>query len=396
MKTCRSTKILKSVYTTSCKNRVYFSKRSVGRGITKSTDETEEDDDKPTMYPMTSDSNVDESNQIESDWSNGWTNDTARQFCTDSIYNAPAFGPCSQYVPFMDPEAYIENCILDIKYEGNSTWIKSTLEGFADVCLEKAQKLENLTKTNDTTSLGVEKSIFDLISESTCADNCSGHGQCLEGVCNCTTGYFGSSCSSDASQPPLLIRNAFEGECDTAKKPCKKFIIPGSNFIDDGNLTCRFESFRILKNTSSSTVVWDETFMYPGKFRSSFFMNCELPETRRKRSTDDQKNVEGYDVSVSNNGSVFTEPLTIIVFDSSCFKCNLTELQCDELDTCPGLKEEPTTPTDSISIFLVISLAISISIIMLIVGLLCLKKKIRTRQQEPYVGDMKTMTKNSI
>lgn len=61
MKTCRSKKTLKSVYTTSCKNRVYFSKRSVGRSITKSTDETEEDDDKPTMYPMTSESSVDES-----------------------------------------------------------------------------------------------------------------------------------------------------------------------------------------------------------------------------------------------------------------------------------------------------------------------------------------------
>lgn len=68
------------------------------------------------------------------------------------------------------------------QYEGNSTWIKSTLEGFADVCLEKAQKLENLTKTNDTTSSGEGKSIFALISESTCAANCSGHGQCVDGT----------------------------------------------------------------------------------------------------------------------------------------------------------------------------------------------------------------------
>lgn len=56
------------------------------------------------------------------------------------------------------------------------------MEGFADVCLEKAQKLENLTKTNDTTSSGEGKSIFALISESTCADNCSGHGQCVDGM----------------------------------------------------------------------------------------------------------------------------------------------------------------------------------------------------------------------
>lgn len=65
-----------------------------------------------------------------------------------------------------------------LQYDGNSTWIKSTLEGFADVCLEKAHKLENLTKTNDTTSSGAEKSVFDIISESTCAENCSGHGKC--------------------------------------------------------------------------------------------------------------------------------------------------------------------------------------------------------------------------
>lgn len=65
------------------------------------------------------------------------------------------------------------------------------------------------------------------------------------GVCNCTVGYYGSSCSSDAPPPPLIIRNAFEGECDTHERPCNKFRIPGSNFIDDSNLTCKFEHFKV-------------------------------------------------------------------------------------------------------------------------------------------------------
>lgn len=86
-----------------------------------------------------------------------------------------------------------------------------------------------------------------------------------------------------------------------------------------------------MTNGSSSTVEFGEIFVYPGKFRSSFFMNCELPETLGRRSVHESKVVEGYDVSVSNNGQVFTQPLTVIIFNSLCFKCNLTELLCDEL-----------------------------------------------------------------
>lgn len=89
--------------------------------------------------------------------------------------------------------------------------------------------------------------------------------------------------------------------------------------------------YQIIKNITTSIVVTEEIFEYPGIFRGSFFMNCELPEMRRKRSIDNQKFVEGYDISVSNNGQVFTEPLKIIIFDSLCFKCNLTVLLCDEL-----------------------------------------------------------------
>lgn len=86
-----------------------------------------------------------------------------------------------------------------------------------------------------------------------------------------------------------------------------------------------------MANGSSSTVEFGEKIIYPGKFRSSFFMNCELPGTRRRRSVDENKVVQGYDVSVSNNGQIFTQPLTVIIFNSLCFKCNLTELLCDEL-----------------------------------------------------------------
>ncbi|VDH89919.1 Hypothetical predicted protein, partial [Mytilus galloprovincialis] len=61
MKTCRSLKTTTSVYKASCKNKVFVSEKLVGRAIKEITNEEEEDDDKPTIYPMTSDSSVDSS-----------------------------------------------------------------------------------------------------------------------------------------------------------------------------------------------------------------------------------------------------------------------------------------------------------------------------------------------
>lgn len=62
MKTCRSLKRTTSVYKASCRNKVFFSERLVGCAIKEEiTNEAEEDDDKPTIYPMTSDSSVDSS-----------------------------------------------------------------------------------------------------------------------------------------------------------------------------------------------------------------------------------------------------------------------------------------------------------------------------------------------
>jgi hypothetical protein len=42
----------------------------------------------------------------------------------------------------------------------------------------------------------------------------------------------------------------------------------------------------------------------------------------------------GYYISVSSNGQDFTEELTTIVYDSTCYACHLASLTCDELVIC--------------------------------------------------------------
>lgn len=48
----------------------------------------------------------------------------------------------------------------------------------------------------------------------------------------------------DKSHLPSVVADAFEGNCNTQNRACKKFIIPGNDFID-ATLTCRFSQFSV-------------------------------------------------------------------------------------------------------------------------------------------------------
>ena len=63
-------------------------------------------------------------------------------------------------------------------------------------------------------------------------------------------------------------------------------------------------------------------------------MFCPLPPSRQKPSIDNVLVGSGYYISESNNEPNFTEELTTIVYDSTCYACHLASLTCDELVIC--------------------------------------------------------------
>lgn len=60
-------------------------------------------------------------------------------------------------------------------------------------------------------------------------------------------------------------------------------------------------------------------------------MFCPLPPSQQKPSIDNVLVGCGYYISESNNEQNFTEELTTIVYDSTCYDCRLASLTCDEL-----------------------------------------------------------------
>ncbi|CAC5389963.1 unnamed protein product [Mytilus coruscus] len=217
---------------------------------------------------------------------------------------------------------------------GSDTWLRATIDNFANACKQEALRTEIFSKTNSTNSTGSEKSILSIIEETTCPGNCSGNGICSEGECHCSTSYSGDDCSTDNNKPPLLETDAFEGECDSSKKACRKFIIPGYDFARN-SLACKFVPFSVKRKANTTIITKGESFINSGTYKSSFFMLCELPATRSKRSVDFAIVATGFHISISNNGKDFTDQLSMLVYDSLCYSCNSTTFECKELITCP-------------------------------------------------------------
>lgn len=89
-------------------------------------------------------------------------------------------------------------------------------------------------------------------------------------------------------------------------------------------------TFQLKSNGTSTTIVNQNTYTNTGTYSSSFLMYCKLPESRKKRSVEFKVLATGYYISVSNNGVNYTDPLTILVYDSVCYECNATSMICVE------------------------------------------------------------------
>lgn len=80
----------------------------------------------------------------------------------------------------------------------------------------------------------------------------------LSGECQCDPGFFGELCDGTRSQPPRVIKEAFEDLCDTNIKPCKTFLLYGDNFIEGTDFRCKFTELKVwipFRNTCLSTYI---------------------------------------------------------------------------------------------------------------------------------------------
>ncbi|XP_062610009.1 uncharacterized protein LOC134271804 [Saccostrea cucullata] len=274
---------------------------------------------------LTYDPNYNESAFIEvAGWINGWNETAARMFCLKQFAFDPAVDACKRLVN-ISTDLFINECVADIKLSGNTSFIEDTLNTVKGVCLSEATRNEAfyVNQTSETNGL----SIFEFISSFLCHRNCSGNGACVNGTCSCHDGYVGSDCSGELSSPPEKFFLPSYGLCDKRFRECHKTNIMG--FFHAENVTAKFAYFKV-KDTGIQNYAFTKT--QSTTYHDFNLISVQIPDVpntnRRKRSTDADQTVHGWNISLSNDGNTFSSHVTLLIFDGLMHKCDIQKLVC--------------------------------------------------------------------
>ncbi|KAL3846753.1 hypothetical protein ACJMK2_017714, partial [Sinanodonta woodiana] len=154
----------------------------------------------------------------------------------------------------------------------------------------------------------------------TCINNCSGHGDCINGTCTCHDHYIEQDCSISIDDPPVVIDTYGGGLCSRNNDECcGRLPIYGYRFVS-GTTKQKLEKLRVMHNGTMEIV---ETTVNDLQILNAFQAFMDVPcHTNTKRSkgygTGPVVLVHGVRVSLTNDGSMFGSSRYFYIYDSLC------------------------------------------------------------------------------
>ncbi|XP_063431715.1 serine-rich adhesin for platelets-like [Mytilus trossulus] len=303
-----------------------------GNGTVSATDSDDVIDNKQLVIEDDDELNGEIPPETNNEWPAGWTKNLAQSTCESQLKQEILEEALE--VAHTSIDGYIKTCMSDIQLAGDTRFLQDTISTVRQTVYSEIVRNQSLftnNNPNDTTSEST-MSVAEMLLSGLCSNNCSQNGECQNGVCKCNTGFGKQDCSEDLSTPPSNISIPLNGICNTRERLCAKTNIQG--VFSSRNITCLSRHFQIRNDGS-----WDYTSsqqMYAAEYKNTYLVACELPSSgRRKRSISTTIIADGYEINLSNDGTNFGEGVKIIIYDQDCFSCDIANLSCVSLDSCP-------------------------------------------------------------
>lgn len=298
------------------------------------------------------------------DWRNGWNETAATDFCTNAFSGDPAVAVCVEKVNTSISE-YTNSCITDIKLQGDTDFLKATLDTLKKKCVTTASRDESFQQTNNTSN-GV--STLETITSLSCPNNCSGQGSCANETCACNTGFIGEDCSQSLQTPPDQISMPSHGLCDRRYRPCQTQNIVGVFHKEPFALAEHFKATENGKEYTNFSLLANVTY------RQMNLITVTIPtvpsSSRKRRSTDGS--IDGWDFSFSYDNSTFSNATTIVVFNGATESCDYTTYTCTKLAVAPETESDSMTAAIAGAVVGVVAVAV---IVITVVYIKVIKKK---------------------
>ncbi|XP_022791598.1 neurogenic locus notch homolog protein 2-like isoform X2 [Stylophora pistillata] len=240
-------------------------------------------------------------------------------YCKRLLTDTPLGKACIHLVGQRTVDQLKRICIRDTRFTGvlGMAWgVASILQ---DTCEDTFLKNTSLWEK----SISTEGLTPTRIKNVMCPRLCSERGRCINGACKCRRGYTSDDCSVPSRSPPQLIGVHNDGTCDMKAFHCKQVRLVGEGFHNSRELKC---SFAEVKDTTFET----QTFLSKATYESFRGLTCETPG-----SHDTEKAFISYQVRVSNDGSLWSQPIPLFIFDGGCLTCTTRRMGCEiKSETC--------------------------------------------------------------
>ncbi|CAG2253686.1 unnamed protein product [Mytilus edulis] len=240
----------------------------------------------------------------------------------------------------------VKGCVNDIRVSGTTEFAEQSIRAYKSSCINEVQ-LNTSLWSRDSKTIGT--TLLDDIVENDCPNDCNvkmtNRGNCVNGFCQCFSGFAGDDCSVSTNQPPALTATFTENKCDVNKTVCMEVPVFGTNFHKSQYLQCRFQE-KELNHTDSGHK--DTTHLLNARMISFAEIACPLPDNlrNRKRRSTDPLSPKAFLISITTTGKSFSNQMPVIIYDSACsdceitgtsMKCNLKNNICVVEDKCYSL-----------------------------------------------------------
>ncbi|KAI0233890.1 hypothetical protein LSAT2_015879 [Lamellibrachia satsuma] len=236
----------------------------------------------------------------------GITEVRARQECNKFIIEPGFSEKCQEALntTFADKITF---CVTDIGLTDSLEIASYYTDVIKEECQDELSDNEPPRELSDTTP---DTDLNDLLIQ-LCPGDCSNHGVCNLGECDCIKGYTSEDCSVSVTAAPLVAELTNLGLCDMASSDCETFSVYGDNFVDSADLKCHYEKAQV---TGLPVPSGSPSFVGPAEHFSDDQVTCNLAG----------RSMVPYRVRVRNKDADSSDSRLFLPYHSACHKCSIS------------------------------------------------------------------------
>ncbi|NWY57496.1 VWDE protein, partial [Chionis minor] len=274
----------------------------------------------------------------------GLTESSALLLCQQAIANSSIGRSCGGLLGRRIEDA-INMCVKDLLLKDDLGWAEASLALLENECEKRLLEEINYNRQEE-----LEGSVESLLIALKCPSLCNSNGECTEWGCVCFQGYSSYDCSILSDQAPEITELENAGLCDIRQYDCTSVRAFGHGFRESLNLKCEI----IKLQYSDRQWIPGEALTMPAAFQNARTVDCQLPNDGQQSDVMDlvdDKPIARWQIKISNDGFVYSNSKTMIVYDGACQTCEpqesglctLKEKTCNIDGLCYG--EGDTNPT---------------------------------------------------